>query len=165
MCEPAESANPNPEPKILNGEYNFIRSAPTETRNYFAGVPMKVLLSEGETLYRFYEAGFNGVRSDYWLSLETYHRLRRAPSVPDWAVWRSATSRRQSAPAIFCRATLVKKVYAFSGLVRLPGSSAFTPGDPARSMLWIPGLSTNDFFLRSYSLADPTLVRGLTGTE
>jgi hypothetical protein len=165
MCEPAESTNLNAEPKILNAEYNFIRLAPNEIRNYFAGIPMKVLLSEGETLYRFYEAGFNGVPSDYWLSLETYHRLRRASSVPDWAVWRTANSRRQSAPAIFCRATLLNKVYAFAGLVRLPGSSAFTPGDPARSMLWIPGLSTGDFFLRTYSLADPTLVRGLVGTQ
>jgi hypothetical protein len=153
MCETAE-------PKILNAEYHFNRLAPTGIRNHFAGVPMKVLLGEGQTLYRFYEAGFNALPSDFWLSLETYHRLRRATSVPEWAIWKNANPQRQAGPATFCRATLVNKVYAFSGRARVPGSSAFAPGDPGRSMLWIPGLSSADFFLRTYSLADPRLMRG-----
>jgi hypothetical protein len=140
--------------------------APFEIRNQFVGVPMKVLLSEGETLYRFLEARFNGPPSDLWLPLETYHHLRRAPSIPEWAVWKNANARPQVAAATFCRATLLKKAYAFRGCVHLPGNhvtrghgtskTAFTLEDLVkRSMLWIPGLSGDDFLLRSYWLGNP----------
>src|SRR5277367_6069048 len=95
-----------PEPQILNASYDFVRVAPAGIRDLFAGVPMKVLLSEGETLYRFFEtgfnaAGFNGPPSDLWLPLRTYHYLRRATAVPEWAVWRNKDSRLQTAPATF----------------------------------------------------------------
>ena len=154
MCEKTEL-------KILNAGYDFLRMAPFEVRNQFTGVPMKVLLSEGETLYRFLEARFiearfNGSPSDLWLPLETYHHLRRAPTIPGWAVWKNANSPSGVSPATFCRATLLKKTYAFRGCVRLTRGSAFTLEDlVTRSMLWIPGLSGDDFFLRSYWLGDP----------
>jgi hypothetical protein len=155
------------EPPILNASYDFVRLAPAEIRNLFAGVPTKVLLSEGETLYRFFEtgfnaAGFNGPRSHLWLPLRTYHHLRRATVVPEWAVWRTKDSRLQTAPATFSRATLRNKAYAFAGCVRATQSPGVTLNNLiSSSMIWLPGLSAEDVLLRSYSLAGPgfTVVR------
>jgi len=148
VCEKAER-------KILNAGYDFVRLAPSAIRTQFAGVPMKVLLSEGETLYRFLGAGFDGTPSDLWLPLESYHHLRRMPTTPEWAVWKNANSPSRVAPAAFCRATLLNKAYGFRGCVRSTSSHVVTLDDMlTRSMLWIPGLSAADFFLRSYSLGD-----------
>lgn len=141
--------------EILNAGYEFLREAPRHIRAQFAGIPRKALLSEGETLYRFLEAGFSGTAYDFWLPLETYHHLRRVESVQEWAIWRNANSRAQVAPSAFCRATLTRRVYGFKGLVTSAGKKAITSENlMSSSLVWIPGLSTQDFFLRVYSLKD-----------
>jgi hypothetical protein len=141
-------------PEILNSGFDFIRDAVVETRHRFEGVPAKLLLRDGHTLYRFLEAALAGP-FEFWLPVETYHYLRRAPSKPDWALWRSPHSR--SKPSLFCSATLHHNVYGFRGCVRIPGEArAITlTGMVTRSVVWIPGLSREDFFARSYRLDDP----------
>lgn len=150
MCEEAAPQ------EILNAEHDFIRLAPVHIRSQFLGMPVKLLLSEGETLFRFFERGFNGPPSDFWIPLETYHHLRCAPGVPGWAVWKNVNSRADVAPAMFCRATLVRKVFGFKGCVRSTHLQAITQENLLTgSMIWIPGLKADDFFLRSYWLGEP----------
>jgi hypothetical protein len=139
-----------PQPPILNAEYDFVRLAPAEIRNRFVGMPAKVLLSEGETLYRFLPGGLEAP-FEFWLPLDTFHQLRAAPGIPDWAVWRNANSR--AAATRFCKATLLKKVYGFRGCVPAAGAQAVTLASMlAGSMIWIPALRHEDFLVRVYSL-------------
>jgi hypothetical protein len=143
------------QPDILNAGYDFVRHAAVEVRNRFVGMPARVLLSEGETLYRFLPNELNAPY-EFWLPLETYHHLRGAPNIPDWAVWRNAYSR--AAATKFCKATLRKKVYGFRGCVRAAGSRAVTLANMvSSSTLWIPALSRDDFGLRVYWLGIPDL--------
>ena len=142
-------------PEILNARYDFVQLATVEVRNRLVGMPAKVLLSEGETLYRFLPGGLEGP-FEFWLPLETYHHLRGAPNIPDWAIWRKVNSR---APATrFCKATLRRKVYGFRGCVPAAGSRVVTLSNMlSGSMVWIPALCLEDFLLRFYSLGNPEM--------
>jgi len=146
----APGTMPDENTDILNADVEFVRSAPPHIRRDFEQMPMKVLLKEGETLFRFFEAAMAAPPSDFWLPLETYHHLRLQTSVPGWAIWSSAGSKSRPAAATFCRATLTRSVYGFRGFV---GQGSATMANlHGRSMVWIPGLSAADFFLRYYSL-------------
>jgi hypothetical protein len=158
MTEQGDAA---PQPEILNAGYNFVRLAAVEIRNRFVGNPAKVLLSEGETLYRFLPGGLEGP-FEFWLPLETYHHLRGASNIPDWAIWRNVNS---PAPATkFCEVTLRKKVYGFRGCVSAAGSHAVTLTNMLScSMIWVPTLRREDFLLRVYLLGNPQIGPGEPG--
>ena len=142
--------------EILNAGFDFIRHGPPQIRTQFRGIPTRTLLSEGESLFRFLEPDFSGTVSDFWLPLETYHHLRLSESVPEWAVWRSTGSRAQRPSTAFCKATLRRKVYGFKGVAAQAGQAAITSTSLLGSgLVWIPGLSQQDFFLRSYSFSLP----------
>jgi hypothetical protein len=138
---------------IHNQGYDFVRQAPPHIRLEFKGVPRKILLNEGETLFRFMEARFRVIAYDFWLPLETYHQLRRSKKVPAWAIWKNAGAPAKVVPATFCSATLKRKVYGFKGLSASAGKKAVSLKSlTAAGLVWIPELSTQDIFVRNYSL-------------
>ncbi|QOY88443.1 hypothetical protein [Paludibaculum fermentans] len=113
-------------------------------------MPSKVLLREGEMLYRFLEHGFTGTAEGFWLPADTYHRVRKeclvdGIPIPAWAVNQSTALPRAPRPAVFIQATLVESVYVFRGFLKHSG------GTP-RLRLWIPGLTGEQIFVRTYNL-------------
>jgi hypothetical protein len=139
--------------EILNAKCVFGRDAPQPIRNRFGGgIAQKTLLKQGEMLFRFVEARFSGAPDDFWLPLETYHRFFHIKSVPAWAIWKNANSRAQ-VPATFWRATLTRSVYGFKGLAALAEKQAITWENLiSGGLLWVPGLSDQDFHLRVYRI-------------
>lgn len=146
---PAAEVQPEERP-VLNASLDYSSSVPDAVRATFDGMPAKVLLREGEMLYRFLEHGFTGTAEGFWLPPDTYHRLRKeslvdAIPLPAWAVSQSIALPRKPQPVLFIQATLVESVFAFRGFIKQPGG-------PPRLRLWIPGLTGEKIFVRSYNL-------------
>ena len=139
--------------EIPNAAYNFVRDAPKHIQAQFGGcIPPKRLLREGEMLFRFVEAGFRGAAYDFWLPLDTYHHFFCTGSVPTWAIWKNAGSRTQ-VPAAFWRATLTRSVYGYKGLAASAAEKALTWQNLiSGGLVWVPGLSTQDFYLKVYRI-------------
>jgi hypothetical protein len=137
--------------EILNAGYGFVRQASLDIRSRFEGIPQTALLHEGESLFRFVEAGFAGSEFEFWLPIETYHHFRLT-TAPAWAVWRNANSRGPAFPASFCVANLKRPVYGFKGLSAAGKKRINRENLTRNGLVWIPGLSTQDFELKYYSL-------------
>lgn len=138
---------------IHNENYDFARQAPPLIRLEFKGVPRKILLNEGDTLFRFMEARFRCLAYDLWLPLETYHHLRRSKKVPEWAIWKNSGVPAKGIPASFCSATIKRRMYGFKGLSASAGKKAIgLKSLTSGGLVWIPELSTLDIFVRSYSI-------------
>jgi hypothetical protein len=144
------------QPVILNAGYDIVRDAPVEVRRVFDGIPAKALLKDGEALFRFLQPNYRGTAEGFWLTTEAYHalRIRRELSgipLPGWAIAQTPGQLPSSAPPnLFCRAVLAKAVYGFRG----PVNAAAGPVS-ARSCFWIPGLSSEDVYVRCYALSGP----------
>lgn len=144
------------QPVILNAGYDIVRDAPAQVRRVFDGMPAKVLLKDGEALFRFLQPDYRGTVEGFWLTTEAYHalRIRREMSgmpLPGWAIAETPGQFRSPAPpSLFCRAVLARAVYAFRGPVSAAGGPV-----PARSCFWIPGLCSEDVYVRCYALSEP----------
>ena len=144
---------------MLNDGYEFVRDAPEEVRRAFQGVPMRVLLREGDTLFRLLEPGFQGTLAGFWLPLETYHALRNAEHFTArryeaWAISCMPGRPAPLQPSTFCRATLRRDAYGFKGCAR---GSADMQALIARARVWVPGLDREDVMVLCYSLSEPPL--------
>ncbi|MBN9663246.1 MAG: hypothetical protein J0H49_33915 [Acidobacteria bacterium] len=149
VIEPGAAAEPEERP-LLNADLDFVRSLPQSLRSTFEGMPAKVLLREGEIIYRFLEQGFSGPAEGFWLPAETYHRLRKESlldgiPLPDWAVTQSTTLPRKPHPTLFLQATLLEHVFAFRGPIKLPAG-------PPHLRLLIPGLTADRIVVRTFNL-------------
>ncbi len=147
--DPVAEVQPE-ERRVLNASLDFLHAMPAAVRNSFDGMPAKVLLREGEIIYRFLENGFTGSAEGFWLPADTYHRLRMDSltggiPLPDWAVTQSIALPSKPHPVMFVQATLVQSVFAFRGFL-------VNPGHQPRLRLWIPGLTGEQIFVRCYNL-------------
>ncbi|MGC4054496.1 MAG: hypothetical protein QM757_35910 [Paludibaculum sp.] len=149
VLDPGGEPQPEERP-LLNADLDFVRSLPQAVRSTFDGMPAKVLLREGEIIYRFLEQDFSGTAEGFWLPAETYHSVRKASlldgiPVPDWAVTQSTALPRKPRPTMFIQAALLEHVFAFRGLIRLPAG-------PPRMRLFIPGLTGDRIIVRAFNL-------------
>lgn len=113
-------------------------------------MPDRVLLGENQALYRFLEPNYGGALAGFWLTVETYHHLRKLREVSDIPLPRWAVSARPMLPAdatTFCIATLLVKLYGFRGRVRVRDAAP-----TALTRIWLPSLTIEQIHLRSYRL-------------
>src|SRR5271166_5624417 len=85
--------------EIPNAAFVFVRDAPLKIREQFESIPMKILLSKGESLFRFLEVNSMGDPSGFWLPTLTYHHLRLVNlPFPEWAVTKSGDFAKRPDP-------------------------------------------------------------------
>jgi len=142
--------------EIPNAAFVFVRDAPLKIREQFESIPMKILLSKGESLFRFLEVNSMGDPSGFWLPTLTYHHLRLVNlPFPEWAVTKSGDFAKRPDPRLFCWVTLMRQAYAFLGGVRTMDRKTSAMQHMIQSgRIWIPVLSEADLIVRYYWL-DP----------
>jgi hypothetical protein len=160
--------------RIKNEDFDFVRSAPSDVKMSFRGMPQKVHMPGGTKIFRFVTIGENATDSGFWISLRVFAYLAQWSAnsgVPLSEIARSRFAVKlnwSSRIDTLCAATLRRPLYGFQGTThyqsRLDSDPRFLkkgvgPQPNVLLMggfeqLWIPDIALDDIWIDSYGPAD-----------